>query len=53
MKQVSRTEVVRGYLRHSLRAWAGRLLILSLPLVASATDNEPPPGFVALFNGSL
>jgi len=51
MKQVSRTEEVRGYLRLSLRAWAGCLLILSLPLVASATKNEPPPGFVALFNG--
>jgi hypothetical protein len=31
--------------------WAGCLLVLALPLGSGSADNEPPPGFVALFNG--
>jgi hypothetical protein len=33
------------------RAWLGGLVVLLLSLSARAGDNEPPPGFVALFDG--
>jgi hypothetical protein len=33
------------------RAGIGCLMMLALPLAAPGADNEPPPGFVALFNG--
>jgi hypothetical protein len=33
------------------RAGIGCLMILAMPLAAPGADNEPPPGFVALFNG--
>jgi len=33
------------------RVGISSLLLLALPLAAAAADNEPPPGFVALFNG--
>jgi len=35
----------------SSRAWLGCLLVLAAPLAAQAADNEPPSGFVSLFNG--
>jgi len=35
----------------SPRAWAGCLLVLAGPVTARAADDEPPPGFVSLFNG--
>jgi hypothetical protein len=35
----------------SSHVWAGCLLVLALPAVSRAGDNEPPPGFVPLFNG--
>jgi hypothetical protein len=50
MKQLSNTNRSSGR-RLPTRAWAGWLLVLALPLAAYPADNEPPPGFVALFNG--
>jgi hypothetical protein len=37
--------------RPLLAALVGVLLGLAVPLAAGAADNDPPPGFVALFNG--
>jgi hypothetical protein len=38
--------------RHlAARTWLVGLIVLILPLAAHAGDNEPPPGFVALFDG--
>ncbi len=38
---------VRSLGRHATSA----LLVLNLAVAAQAADNEPPPGFIALFNG--
>jgi hypothetical protein len=35
----------------SLARWLVPVLALAWPLAARGADNEPPPGFVALFNG--
>jgi len=50
MKQASPTPIG---CRHwfSPRDWAGCLLLLALAPSARGADNEPPPGFVSLFNG--
>jgi hypothetical protein len=32
-------------------SWVLSLLVMAVPLAARAADNEPPAGFVALFNG--
>src|SRR5262245_8193816 len=36
---------------HALIRWLIPLRVLAWPLVARGADNEPPPGFVSLFNG--
>jgi len=45
------TRTIKIWVRSLGRHATAVLLVLSLSTAARATDNEPPPGFTALFNG--
>src|SRR6476646_5100624 len=51
MRQLCPTPATAGRGRCALCTGFGCLLVLFLPFSARAGDNEPPPGFVSLFNG--
>jgi len=45
------TRTIKVWVRSLGRHATAVLLVLSLSTAARAADNEPPPGFTALFNG--
>jgi hypothetical protein len=51
MRKLRPTPATAGRGRCALDIGFGCLLLLFLPFSARAGDNEPPPGFVSLFNG--